>query len=95
MSLLLNIAVSSIGSNRLLELGVIKILSSCQWLKPISEITNFEIEETIWIPNSLETHYYLLIPVLKLMVAMLTSLPHHKNLADQVKYFKKKFCLIF
>jgi hypothetical protein len=84
LSLLIRIAQTARGASYLLENGVVRVLSQASFIDQRPEESMVDINTSSWLPTVMDRYEQLLLPVLRLFVALLTSLPHHTDAASQV-----------
>jgi nuclear pore complex protein Nup205 len=85
MSLLLRIAQTSRGAEYLIENGIVHTLTQCYFIDRRPHDNPIDYNE--WIPSVLERYSQLLLPVLRLLVCLLTSLPKNTDVALKIFQF--------
>eukprot|EP01114_Cavostelium_apophysatum_P016090 TRINITY_DN4519_c0_g2_i1.p1 TRINITY_DN4519_c0_g2~~TRINITY_DN4519_c0_g2_i1.p1 ORF type:complete len:1835 (+),score=550.65 TRINITY_DN4519_c0_g2_i1:218-5722(+) len=86
MSFLLHVAQTARGAHTLADLGFVRNLTSCNFVDHRPEDTYHSMENE-WLPSVLQRYDQLLFPILRILVAMMTSLPRNQDLAIKIVDF--------
>ncbi|KDQ54533.1 hypothetical protein JAAARDRAFT_38210 [Jaapia argillacea MUCL 33604] len=88
MSLLIRIAQTRQGAERLLEARVLPVLAQCDFLDARPEADQSFIDQDSFLPSAIERYHQLFMPTLQLVDAMLASLGHkHATAGNQAMEF--------